>query len=103
MDLPIDYDREALKAFCERWMVKEFLLFGSVLRDDFGPDSDVDVILDFREGERWSLFDLGGMQQDLEDIFGRKVDLLEKKGVETMRNWIRQRAIMESMERLDVA
>ena len=95
--------QEALSDFCRRWKVTEFSLFGSVLRDDFGPESDIDVMLEFEPDAGWSLFDIGSMLNDLEQIFGRKVDLLERTGVEQMRNWIRRRAILESVEKLDVA
>ncbi|HXK32817.1 MAG TPA: nucleotidyltransferase family protein [Dehalococcoidia bacterium] len=75
-----------IEEFCRRWRVREFALFGSVLRDDFGPDSDVDVLLSFGDDTKWSLFDLGGMQADLEDIFGRRVDLVTREGLEEMQN-----------------
>ena len=91
IDIPIDSDRIA--DFCRRWKVTELALFGSVLRDDFRPDSDVDVLVTFEPGAPWSLWDLSTMREELEEIFGRKVDLVEKKG---LRNPFRRQAILSS-------
>ena len=85
-----------IAAYCERWNVVELALFGSVLRDDFGPDSDVDVLVRFRPGHHPSLFGLSRMEWDLAELVGRPVDLLERKAVERSRNYIRRRAILGS-------
>lgn len=69
---------EQVEAFCRKWRIREFALFGSVLRDDFRPDSDIDVLVTFEEGARHSLFDLVDMKAELEAIFGREVDLVQK-------------------------
>lgn len=69
----------------------ELSLFGSVLRDDFGPDSDIDVLVSFAPDAQWSLLDLVEMQEGLEKIFGREVDLVEREG---LRNPFRRRAIL---------
>lgn len=87
---------EAIADFCRRWDVKEFALFGSVLRESFGPESDVDVLVEFMPSAQPSLFDLAGMQEELEAIFGREVDLLTRRGVRGMSNEIRRRHILES-------
>lgn len=94
----IHIDRERIAEFCRRWKMTEFSLFGSVLRDDFGPDSDVDVLVAFRPDARWTLPDLAQMQEDLGSIFGRKVDLLTRRGVEQSRNPLRRQAILSSAE-----
>ena len=67
-------DREKISEFCRRHRIRRLALFGSVLRDDFGPDSDVDVLVVFEPGARTGLafFD---MQDELSEIIGRKVDL----------------------------
>lgn len=65
----------ALAEVCRRHGIASLRLFGSVVRDDFGPDSDVDILVEFRPGIDPDLFDLGGLQQDLSDLFGREVDL----------------------------
>jgi predicted nucleotidyltransferase len=64
-----------LEEFCRRHRVRALRVYGSVLRDDYGPESDIDVLLEFEPGVDPDLFELGGMQQDLSDLFGREVDL----------------------------
>src|SRR5438046_815603 len=92
-DLAIDRDR--IGDFCRRWRVTEFALFGSILRADFRPDSDVDVLLTFEPGAPWTLWDLSRMRTELESIFGREVDLVEKKA---LRNPYRRRAILADQQ-----
>ena len=75
----IDIPTEQIEAFCRKWRITELALFGSVLRDDFRPDSDVDVLVTFAPDSHWSLWDIVEAQQELETILGRKVDLVEKK------------------------
>ena len=82
--------------FCRRHDVIEFALFGSVLRDDFRDDSDVDVLVTFDSKARPTLLTLGAMALELESIFGRKVDLLERRGVEEMSNPYRRPQILGS-------
>ncbi len=89
---------DGIAAFCERWQVTELALFGSVLRDDFGPDSDIDVLVSFDQAARHTLFDLARMEEELKTLFGRGVDLAERAGIETSRNYIRRRAILQSAE-----
>ena len=84
-----------IRAFCRLWKVTEFALFGSILREDFRPDSDVDVLVSFVPDARWSLWDLTEMQQELEAIFGRSVDLVENG---TLRNPFRRQAILSTKE-----
>lgn len=77
---------EAIAEFCRKWHVREFSLFGSVLRDDFRTDSDVDVLVSFEPGIAFGLWELDEMQEELETAFGRKVDLIEKEALrETSR------------------
>lgn len=89
-----------LVEFCQQWHVAELSLFGSILRDDFRPDSDVDVLikLDPDPNLHISLMDLVGMQYQLEEMVGRKVDLLEKESVETSHNWIRRDSILNTAQ-----
>lgn len=91
----IDYQKDQLIDFIRRWKVTEFALFGSVLREDFDPESDVDLLVSFSPSARWSLFDLISMQQQLEEIFGREVDLVERA---SLLNPYRRRAILDSMK-----
>jgi len=100
MSLAIDIDREKIAAFCRKWRITEFSLFGSVLRDDFRPDSDVDVMVSFTPEAGWSLLDLARMEQELETLFDRPVDLVERSGIERSRNPFRKRSALASAERL---
>jgi uncharacterized protein len=92
-----------IEDFCRRWKIKELALFGSVLRDDFRPDSDVDFLVTFEGEARWSLFDLIDMQDELRGILGREVDLVERRAVERSENYIRRRHILQSLESVYVA
>jgi predicted nucleotidyltransferase len=94
----IDYDREKLLEFCRKWMITELALFGSVLRDDFGPESDVDVLVTFSPEAEWTLLDHVDMEDELKEIFGRDVDLLTRRGIERSLNYIRRKEILESAE-----
>jgi len=96
--LPIEIPHEKIAEFCRKWQITEFALFGSVLRDDFRHDSDVDVLFDYSNDARLSLFDHVEMQEELKDIFKRDVDLVSKRGIERSRNYIRRKAILESAE-----
>lgn len=89
---------EGIASFCEHWQVTEFALFGSVLRDDFGPESDIDVLVAFRDGARHTLLDMVRMGEELKALFGREVDLTERAGIERSRNYIRRKAILQSAE-----
>ncbi|OFX13715.1 MAG: hypothetical protein A2Z18_08590, partial [Armatimonadetes bacterium RBG_16_58_9] len=86
-----------------RWSILELAFFGSVLRDDFGPKSDVDVLVKFAPDARYSLFDLVHIQDELSSILGREVDLVERESVERSENYIRRRHILSNVERVYVA
>ena len=89
---------DRIASFCRRWEVSELALFGSVVREDFGPESDVDVLVSFNRGARHTLFDIVRMQDELVRLFGRDVDLVTRAAVEGSRNHIRKRAILESVQ-----
>lgn len=103
MSARIPIDREKIAEFCRRWKITEFALFGSVLREDFRPDSDVDVLVTFVPDAKWSLFDDVDMEEELSAIFGRKVDLVSRRAVERSENWIRRKAILSTAEPIYVA
>lgn len=86
---------DKIAEFCRRWKITEFALFGSVLRDDFRPDSDIDVLVSFAPDAEWSLFDLVKMQEELETLFQREVDLVEKAG---LRNPFRRSEILRTCQ-----
>ena len=96
----IDLPEQAVGEFCRCWKISEMSLFGSALRDDFGPDSDVDVLVSFAPDADWSLFDHLRMEEELSGILGRKVDLVSRRAVERSTNWIRKKAIIESARRV---
>ena len=77
-DLPIAWPEEAVAAFCRRNHIRKLSLFGSVLRDDFTPASDIDILVEFEEEETHG-FAFFGMGDELEEIVGRKVDFLTKE------------------------
>ncbi len=72
---------DALADFCRRHHIYRLAVFGSVLRDDFGPDSDVDILVEFEEGHCVGFITLAGMQNELSDLIGRKVDLCTPAGL----------------------
>jgi predicted nucleotidyltransferase len=94
LEFPVD----RITAFCHRWGVRELALFGSALRDDFRPDSDVDVLVSFLPGVKPTLGDLDGMARELEDLFGRPVDLVERRAVEQSPNYLRRQKILSTAE-----
>jgi len=86
---------EQLTAFCRKWEVTELALFGSVLRDDFRPDSDLDALVTFADDAGWSLWDVLEMREELEGMLGRPVDLVEKRA---LRNPFRKHEILTTRE-----
>ena len=99
----IEIPRDQIADFCRRWKIAETALFGSALRDDFRPDSDVDVLVTFAPDAKWSLFDHVDMEDELAQILGRPVDLVSRRGIERSRNPLRRRAILESAQVVHVA
>ncbi len=91
---------ERIAAFCRRWRVAELALFGSALRDDLRPESDIDVLVTFAPDASWGLFELAAMREELGQLFGREVDLVEK---EALRNPFRRHAILTSRQVLYAA
>ena len=96
--LRIDLPAEKIEEFCKKWKIQEFALFGSVLREDFRPDSDIDILVTFSEEAKHTLFDLVHMENELKEIFGREVDIVSRRGIESSRNYIRRNAILNSAE-----
>lgn len=93
-------DQGKIAAFCQKWKVTEFSIFGSALRDDFGPESDVDVLVSFAEDAHRSLDDWVDMIEELKIIFGREVDLVSRRG---LRNPFRRHEILAAREVVYVA
>ncbi|MFA5110354.1 MAG: nucleotidyltransferase family protein [Desulfobaccales bacterium] len=93
--LKINIPQDKIEDFCKRWKIAEFSIFGSALREDFSPKSDVDVLISFEPDIPWSLYDWVDMIEELRDILGRKVDLVEKSG---LRNPFRRREILKNRQ-----
>jgi predicted nucleotidyltransferase len=94
----LDLPENQISEFCTRWRISEFALFGSVLRDDFDADSDLDILVAFAPDADWSLLDHVRMEQELEALLGRKVDLLSRRSVERSHNWLRRKEILDTAE-----
>lgn len=95
MNANVQLDREALAAFCRKWRIRELSIFGSALRDDFGPESDLDFLASFEPGTPLDIDRLLDMKEELEARFGRPVDLVEK---EALRNPWRKYEILRTRE-----
>lgn len=93
-DLPM----EKIAQFCDRWQVTEFALFGSVLREDFRPDSDIDVMVEFHPEAHPTFSTLDQMEAELKSIFDRDVDLITRQGIATSRNYLRRNQILSSAQ-----
>lgn len=94
----IDLDSDAIRAFCRKWKIREMSVFGSILRDDFGPDSDIDFLIDHEEDADWDLFDHFDMEEELAGIVRRNVDLVDRGAIENSRNRFRKREILSTAE-----
>ena len=86
---------QAIEDFCRRWKISEFSLFGSVLREDFRPNSDVDVLVEFEPDHPWSLYDIVDMEEELQAMLGRQVHLVMKGG---LKNPLRRREILRARQ-----
>jgi len=90
----VEIPEDKIEAFCRKWKIREFSIFGSALRDDFGPESDMDCLVAFAPEANWGLLDVIGAEQELSELLGRPVDMVEKQVVEESGNWIRRRSIL---------
>jgi uncharacterized protein len=94
----IDLQSEDLKAFCRRWSITELAVFGSILGDDFRPDSDVDLLVSFSDDAAWDLIDFLRMQDEASAILGRSVDLVSRRGMEEEANRIVSGEVLRTAE-----
>jgi uncharacterized protein len=99
----IPINRDQIKAFCEKWQIVEFSLFGSVLTDEFRPDSDVDVMVEFSNDAPWTLLDMVDMEQELQTLFQRKVDLITHSSVTACENYLMRNSILSGARMLYAA
>lgn len=100
--LGVELPYDAIVEFCRRWKITRLEVFGSILREDFGPRSDIDFLVTFDPAARLSLFDLVDAEDELSAIVGRPVDLVERGPIEQSRNWMRRRMILGSAEMIYV-
>ena len=98
MSARIDIPEDEIAAFCRRHHIRRMALFGSVLRDDFTPESDVDVLVEFESDARIGYIGLAGLEIELHQILGRKADLYTFEGIKSSRNWLLRKEILESAE-----
>lgn len=94
----INLPQSQLAEFCRRWMIDELAFFGSVLRDDFDSNSDLNILVGFDPEANWSLLDHARMEQELSQLLGRQIDLFSKRAVEQSHNWIRRQEILNTAE-----
>ncbi len=94
----IHLPRSQIADFCQRWHIRELALFGSVLRDDFRPDSDLDILVTFAPEANWSLLDHLRMERELATLLNRKIDLFSRQAVERSHNWMRRLEILNTAE-----
>ncbi len=92
-----------LEEFCQRWDIAELLLFGSVLRDDFRPDSDIDMLISYFPGKTKSLLERVKIKHELETLCDREVDVITKKAIEQSWNPLRRQEILGSAQTIYVA
>jgi predicted nucleotidyltransferase len=90
----LSIDRHKLTALCQHWKIAKLELFGSVLRDDFRDDSDIDFLVTWQANSRRDLFEFVAMHEDFSQLFDRRVDLVSRKSIETSHNFLRQAAIL---------
>jgi uncharacterized protein len=99
MTIPaIELPMEKIAEFCHKWQVTEFALFGSVLREDFRSDSDIDVVVRFHPEAHPRFSTLDEMEAELRTIFDRDIDLITRQGIETSRNYLRRHEILSSAQ-----
>jgi uncharacterized protein len=96
MNTAINLPMIEISQFCQKWQVAEFALFGSVLREDFRPDSDIDVMVQFHPDAHPTFRTLDQMEIELKTLFQRDIDLITRKGIETSRNYLRRQEILSS-------
>jgi predicted nucleotidyltransferase len=99
----IKVPKAKIAEFCKRWNVSEFAIFGSAVDIGLRPDSDIDVMVSFDQDASISLFEMARMQDELQRIFGREVDLVTRSGVENSRNYLRRKAILETAQVIHVS
>ena len=99
----LSIDEAVLDEFCRRWKIAKLELFGSALRPDFNPDSDIDLLVTWAPDATWGLFQVVGAEIELAEKLGRKVDLVSRRVIEGSYNHIRRKMILDSVVPVYVA
>ena len=99
----LEIPSDKIAGYCRRWKITELALFGSALREDFTQESDTDVLVTFDREAHWTLFDMVDMQEELKEIFGRDVDLVSRRGIESSQNYLRRKEILSSAKVIHVS
>ncbi|MEL7068186.1 MAG: nucleotidyltransferase domain-containing protein [Cyanobacteria bacterium J06634_6] len=94
----IGLSSDRISQFCEKWNISKLEIFGSVLRSDFTPESDIDVLVSFLPGARQGLLTRIKIMHELEDLTARRVDVIARKSVEDSDNWIRRQEILTTVK-----
>jgi predicted nucleotidyltransferase len=102
-DLKIQLPLDRVAEFCQQWQIVKLEIFGSALREDFRPDSDLDFLVTYAPDAPWSLIDHIGIERRLSELLNRHVDLVSRRGIERSYNWIRRREILSSAKAIYVA
>lgn len=103
ISIQLEFPQEEIAVFCRKWKIIEFALFGSVLREDFRSDSDVDVLVTFAPNAKRGLFAIIDMQDELGEILHREVHLTSRRSIEQSHNSTRRKAILDSARVVYVA
>ncbi|MEL4898008.1 nucleotidyltransferase domain-containing protein [Crocosphaera sp. Alani8] len=85
-----------INQICEKWNIRRLSLFGSILRDDFNENSDIDILIKFKPGARQGLLTLARLKYHLEDMTQRSVDVVVQESVKNSENWIRKQEILNT-------
>ena len=93
---------EQITKFCQQWQIIELSLFGSILLDDFHAESDIDILVAFAPTANWGLLEHAQMQEELEALLSRPVDLISKRAIERSSNWIRRQEILSTAQTIYV-
>lgn len=99
----LELSKDKIDDFCRRWKISELAVFGSILRDNFSLESDIDLLVTFASDAEWSLLDHIRMEEELASLFGREVDLVNRRAVEQSENWIRRREILSTAQAIHVS
>jgi uncharacterized protein len=94
----IDLDSQAIRDFCDKWKITQLSVFGSILRDDFRPDSDIDFLATFDKNAQWDLYDVELMRNELEQVIGRSADLISRSAIERSDNRFIKKEVLSTAE-----